>query len=175
MIVIGVAWVMGTNLGDWVNAESHTENALRREIHTAELLEHMGTIKVGDTLPNFGFDDLDRKYWKLSELVTEKTAIIFFDYHCDNCMVELGEIKKAVNSGADPDRFLLISSTNPLYLQSITDSLDFPCRFLYDEDRVFADQLGIFTYPLTIETNRNLQITNIDAGILYEADLVGFK
>jgi peroxiredoxin len=175
IIVAAIAWVLGSNVGKWVRAENRNEYSFRRQLHTNEIIEHMGTIKVGDTLPDFGFEDLDRRYWKLSQLVSDTSAVIFFDYHCDNCMEELEEIKKAVSAGVDAERFILISPTNPLYLQEIRDSLNVPCRILYDENRLYEDQLTIFSYPMSVIIDQNLMILEITAGVRYASEMAGLK
>jgi len=134
----------------------------------------MGTIEVGDTLPNFPFEDIDGEIRLLSEVVTDKTLITCIQPDCDACLAELERLKEAANGPDDYEHILLITSANPVHMQKLRAEYGLGCVILYDEERRFGRLLKIQTFPLNIVVNRQRVIKAIHANILLPDDYERF-
>ena len=173
-MLVGVAYVLGTQaaglLDEWQlsrNAEKYRSKAVAQ---TAAILRKMGTIKVGDTLSNFAFEDIDGELHLLKEIVTDKTLITYIKPDCDGCLVELERLRKAANGPEDYKRVLIISSANPLHLQRLREDYGLGCLMLYDEERLFGTALKIQTFPFNLVVNRDRVILEIHANTLLPDD-----
>ncbi|MCD6249649.1 MAG: hypothetical protein J7J98_04875, partial [candidate division Zixibacteria bacterium] len=78
-MLIGIAYVLGTQsaglLDKWQMSHSAEQYRSKAAAQTAAILQKMGTIKVGDTLSNFAFEDIDGELHLLNEILTDKTLI----------------------------------------------------------------------------------------------------
>jgi len=134
----------------------------------------MGTIKVGDTLPNFPFEDIDGKVRLLAEVVTDKTLITYIKPDCDACLVELERLKQTAKSQADYEHILLITSANPVHMQKLRADYGLGCVILYDEERRFGSTLKISSFPFNLVVNRQRVIEAIHANVLLPDDYERF-
>lgn len=171
ILMIVVAYVGGVQIGSLLNHKAEDTYLLRRDTHTAELLDQMATIAVGDTLPDHTFLTLDGEPCRLSEIINKPTLIVFFDYHCGNCLAELELLNKATDSVTQANNCLMISATNPLHLINLKKRLNIKCPILHDEEGRFVDAMHIYTYPFNVFSNSNLQIEEIIASGLVESDV----
>jgi peroxiredoxin len=130
----------------------------------------MGTVKLGDTLPNYSFEDIDGQRHLLSQLVTDRTIITYLKPDCDACLTELEHLRSAAVDSADFARVLLISTANPLNLQRLKADYGLGCRVLYDEERFFGSALNIQSFPFNLVIDRNRVILEIHANPLLKAD-----
>jgi peroxiredoxin len=94
-----------------------------------------------------------------------------FDYHCDNCLIELEQYMKAVRDSAQAKHIILISGSNPLQLIELRDRYNIPFIILYDEDAMFLTNHNITTFPFNIVVSRSMQIEQIAAGSLMESEV----
>ena len=145
LLIIAAAYAAGVQIGSLFNHNAEDTYLLRRDTHTAELLDQMGTIAVGDTLPDHTFLTPDGEPCRLSEIINKPTLIMFFDYHCGNCLAELELVNKTTDSVTQANNCLLISATNPLHLINLKKRLEIKCPILYDEDGRFVDAMHIYT------------------------------
>jgi peroxiredoxin len=173
-MLVGVAYVLGTQAGglldEWRmshNAEQYRSKAIQQ---TAAILRKMGTIKVGDTLSNFAFEDIDGELHLLNEILTDKTLITYMKPDCDGCLVELERLRSAADSPEDYERVLIISSANPLHLHKLREDYGLGCLMLYDEERLFGSALEIYTYPFNLVVNRDRVILEIHGSVLLPDD-----
>jgi peroxiredoxin len=141
---------------------------------TAAILRQMGTIEIGDTLPNFPFEDIDGEIRLLSEVVTDKTLITYLERDCDACLVELERLKQAANSPDDYEHILLITSANPVHMQKLRAEYGLRCVILYDEERRFGSLLKIQSFPFNLVVNRQRVIEAIHANVLLPDDYERF-
>ncbi len=174
LALVCVAYVLGTQaagwLGEWNLARNADEYRARAVEQTAAVLRKMGTIKVGDTLSNFAFEDIDGELHLLKQIVTDRTLITYIQPDCDACLVELERLRSAVESPADYERVLIISSANPLHLQRLREDYGLGCRMLFDEERLFGTALKIQTFPFNLVVDRSRVILEIHAGALLPDD-----
>lgn len=171
LLVIVAAFVLGRYAGDLFAAINRKDFREIRTLQTKELLNDMGTIQVGDTLPDHIFQGLDRQYYRLSDLLERQSALIVFDYHCSNCLSEIEEIKKVTSDSTESKYFLLISRSNPLQLMELQEKLGISCRILFDEDGMFLSNLNISTYPFNIFVNQQLKIEGIMIGPIFSDEM----
>jgi len=134
----------------------------------------MGTIEIGDTLTNFPFEDIDGKVRLLSEVVTDKTLITYMERGCEACLVELERLKQAVNSHADYEHVLLITSANPVHMQKQRADYGLGCVILYDEERRFGSLLKISSFPFNLVVNRQRVIEAINTNTMRPDDYERF-
>jgi peroxiredoxin len=130
----------------------------------------MGTVKLGDTLPNYSFEDIDGQLHLLSQLVTDRTIITYVKPDCDACLTELEHLRSAAEDSTDFARVLLISTANPLHLRRLRADYGLGCRVLYDEERFFGSALNIQSFPFNLVVDRDRVILEIHANPLLKAD-----
>jgi peroxiredoxin len=169
-----LAYLIGTKSADWMrkwNAARHAdEYRTRAAEQTAAILRKMGTIEVGDTLPNFPLEDIDGKMHKLSELVTDKTLITYLKPDCDACLEELERLRSVANGPDDYEHVILITSANPMHMFRIRKDYGLECVILYDDERYVGATLKIQTFPFNLVVNRDRAIEEIYAKQLMTDD-----
>jgi peroxiredoxin len=171
LVTVALAYVLGSQTGNLLADRRERDARFVRTQQTEELLDQMGTIQVGNTLPDHTFQGLDRQYHRLSDLLQDHTLISIFDYHCDNCLKELQQYMKVVRDSNQAKHIVLISGSNPLQLIELRDTYSIPFRILYDEDAMFLTNHNITTFPFNIVVNRSMQIEQIAAGSLMEDEI----
>lgn len=171
LFTVALAYVLGSQTGNLLADKKERDARFVRTLQTEELLDRMGTIQVGNTLPDHTFQGLDRQFYRLSSLMQDHTLISVFDYHCDNCLAELEQYKKAVHDSGQAKHIILISGSNPLQLIELRDTYNIPFTILYDEDRMFLTNHNITTFPFNIVVNGSMQIEQIAAGSLIEDEI----
>ena len=169
-ITLATAWLLGTQAGNLVTESKTRDYKERRHTQTKQVLEQMGTIKVGDRLPNYALEDLNGRIWQLSELIDDKAIISFYKPDCGACEQQLDEFRE---SGLDPSKLILISADNPLHLKALAQADGIESVILYDENRAVSEALGITISPFNIVLNHSLVIKRIEAGSMRANELVG--
>jgi peroxiredoxin len=168
--VVVLAYVIGVQAAAlferWNLSRNEDQYHAQAVEQTASILRQMGTIEVGDTLPNFPFEDIDGKVRLLSEVVTDKTLITYVERGCDACLLQLERLKQAANGQADYDHILLIASANPVHMQKLRVDYGLGCVILYDEERRFGSLLKIQSFPFNLVVNRQRVIEAIHANVL---------
>lgn len=166
-LTAGLAIFLGVNAGnlynDWKASEIRTEN-------TNATLERMGTLNIGDTLPDHTFEYLDRKKVKLSELIKGNTLITFISPNCPNCDDQLEALSGTAPVEIQSQRVVLISPHNPRFLEEIRDKHDIIAPLLYDHRREYWSLLRINSYPINVFVNGDRQIEDILVGALVAED-----
>lgn len=79
LAMVGVSYFAARLTANIVHAQKLEERQLKSRIQTNFQLQKMGTIAVGDTLPDFEFDDIDGQHYLLSDLVTGHTLISYIE------------------------------------------------------------------------------------------------
>jgi len=169
-----LAYLIGTQSADWMrewNTARHADEyrAMAAE-QTAAILRKMGTIEVGDTLPNFPLEDIDGKMHMLSELLTDKTLITYLKPDCDACLEELERLRIVANGPNDYEHVILITSANPLHMHRIRKEYGLGCVILYDDERFVGTTLRIQTFPFNLILNRDRVIEAIDGSTMLAED-----
>jgi peroxiredoxin len=134
----------------------------------------MGTIKAGDTLSNYAFEDIDGNLHLPSEIVTDKTLITYLKPDCDACLEEMERLRQAAESQDDYDHVLLIASANPLHLHRLREDYGLGCLILYDDERLFGSTLRISSFPFNLVVDRSRVILEIHANTLLLDDYERF-
>ncbi len=167
IITAGVAVFLGVNAGnlynDWKAEELRTET-------TNATLERMGTLNIGDTLPDHTFEYLDRSQVKLSELVKGNTLITFISPNCPNCDDQLEALSGAAPVEVQTQQVVLISPHNPRFLEEIQAKHNVIAPLLYDHRREYWSLLKINSYPINVFVNGDRQIQDILVGALVAED-----
>lgn len=137
---------------------------------TQQILDRMGTLRVGDTLPDFTLEDYQGKEHRLSDLVSNRTLISYAMPDCDACLGELEVMKRAVKDSADFRYFLVISDANPAHFEAVRQNMGVNCRFLFDNGGAFRTAFGIFSYPFNMIVAKDLTVLEIRVGYTVESD-----
>lgn len=165
-----LAYLIGTQSADWMrewNAARHAdEYRAKAAEQTAAILRKMGTIEVGDTLPNFPLEDIDGKMHLLSELVTDKTLITYLRPDCDACLEELERLRSVARGPDDYEHVILITSANPMHMHRIPKDYGLGCVILFDDERHFGTTLRIQTFPFNLVINKARVIEEINASTM---------
>lgn len=168
--VLAAAWLLGAQAGNLVNNSKAKDYQKQRQTQTNQILEQMGTIKVGDTLPNYALEDLEGRIWQLSELIDDRAIISFYKPDCGACEQQLDAFRE---SGLESSKLILISADNPLHLKALAETDGIEAVILYDENRAVSEALGITISPFNIVLNHSLVIERIEAGTMRADELAG--
>lgn len=176
--LVTLAYVLGVHAAGLLREWNHSRNAVqyrsRAVEQTAAVLRQMGTIKVGDTLSNYAFEDIDGHLHLLSEIVTDKTLITYLKPDCDACLEEMERLRQAAKSQDDYDHVLIITSANPLHMHRLREDYSLGCLILYDDERLFGSSLRISTFPFNLVVDRSRVILAIYANTLLLDDYERF-
>jgi len=170
-IAVG-AWFIGTQAGHLYTAMYTRFTAKSREQVTAEALDRMRTVRIGLPLSDFSFEDIDGKRWRLGEAAPGKAVICFVSLSCQSCLDELAMLSDQVRDGKLTLRAVVVSSSNPLNLKNMRDSLNLPFPMLWDEDKAFQTSLHIDSYPFNLVVDSGLIVRRVIVGALKENDSV---
>jgi len=169
VLAIGLGYILAMQASSIISArrlEQQPDSHQQREEVTEGILQHMNTIAVGDTLPDHQFEGLDRRPMILSQMVSHKTVLVFFDPDCGSCGGELESIHQAVTRSSDYRYFLLISAGNPRMIEDMQGQYDIRSPILYDHGGKFVYGHQILTYPFNVIVDRDLVIEDIIGGSL---------
>jgi peroxiredoxin len=175
ILIAAVAYVLGSRAGRVWNQKQHSDRraAYRSQAlaHSAAVLERMGTIAIGDTLSNYSFEDIDGNLRRLSDILVDNTLLIYIKPDCDACLEEIDRLSKTAHTSGDYSHFILISTANPLHLRKLRDDQGLQCLLLYDEERLFGNNLKISSFPFGLLLNRERVIEEVYASVLSDEDI----
>lgn len=142
---------------------------------TQAVLEKMGTgLGIGKSLPDAVLADLEGVDTRLSNLLCERTTIVFFRTECSFSRAELIALKEATTAPEDQSCFVLISNSDQAELWEVKQKLGLACPILYDRDTQYGRQLGVKTAPLNFVVDRTLKITDVVSGALTSNEIRDF-
>ena len=76
ILTVGLAYILGVEAGNYYIKAKRSKNfILTRNAQTAQILQQMNTIAVGDTLLDHTFQDLNGNPVKLSEVVVPEELV----------------------------------------------------------------------------------------------------
>ena len=173
--VAAVGYFSAVKVGAYINNQKSAERKKakeeRKEAFTQQVLKDMGTIAVGDTLPDHLFEDLYHQPVRLSEIVGKKNILSFFTPQCDHCNDEMDAVKQYSSSPSHHSYFIMISPGNPRLIEEMPGLDGFHSPILYDHRAEYTSRFNIFTFPFNIIINQDLVISNIVTEPLTEEDI----
>lgn len=173
--LIGIALLLGILSGRFVgqklNEHKDLENTKRQVRMTRLALSDMQTIEIGDTLPDFVFENLERKQVRLSGIIGSSIIVSIVQPECESCIDEIDYLAREVKDTAVLKRVVFISSGNPRLLEELARSTGIASLFLYDHRGAWISQFDINVYPFSIQVDDHLVIKNVFAGLLTRFDL----
>lgn len=134
--------------------------------HRAELrrqvLAEMKTMKIGDTLVDYEFDDLDGRTIRLSSLVREKGAIIgIISPDCGACQEEVSGLTKLIPNSSLRSRFIFVSAGDVQQLQNLRRVSELTNPFLVDRNSAWSSNYRIPNLPFNVIVDHNLVVQEI--------------
>lgn len=171
---VGLAVVLGIGAGNLLAERKEHDAKKMRAAFTQQILQQMEHVQIGDTLPNATLLDLERNTRRLHSMLSDKSLIIFFDYSCENCLVELEYLGKVVKDSILASNIILISATNPLFLLDARNEFGLKCPILYDDRQQFMNALGVDTYPFNLFVGSDGVIDSVVASAMGQSDLDQF-
>lgn len=178
---LGVALAGGSGvllalaLGSAIRAQRPSVDEARKEEQrrqTAEILEEMNTIAVGDRLPDHLLMDPEQNPLPLSEMVDRKTLIIFFEPSCGGCRYEMQELSRVLPKLPQSPPLVMISAADREQIEEVRFEFQFPHPILHDEDAALTQSLRILAYPFNVIVDENMVIRDVIAGALPEEELL---
>ena len=146
-----------------------------RAKQTEAVLKKMGTgLGIGKSLPDVVLADLEGVDTRLSDLLSDRTVIVFFRTDCSYSRAELAALKEATARTKDQSCFILISNSDQAELWEVKQKLGLSCPILYDRDTQYGRQLGVKTAPLNFVVDRTLKITDVVSGALTGKEIKDF-
>ena len=143
----------------------------QRNSNNKSILSQMNDLKIGDTTPNYSFEDLSFQPIMLQPLVSKKTVLIFIEPDCPSCVEDIERLSKIIQDESDASHFIIISSGNPRHLIDLRNEYNLSMPILYDHDRGYSSIFGVFTYPFHIVIDESMQVLDIITGPLVENDI----
>jgi peroxiredoxin len=142
---------------------------------TEAILEKMGSgLGVGKSLPDAVLADLEGTDTRLSDLLCDRTVVVFFRTDCSFSQAELAALKEATTAPEDQRCFVLISHSDQAELWEVRQKLGLICPILFDRDKLYGKQLGLMTAPLNFMVDKNLKITKVVSGALSAKSIADF-
>ncbi len=175
LATIAVAVLLGVGAGNlWAEKRQHDTEKMRAAF-TDQILEQMEHLQPGDTLPNARLMDLQRNLVPLHTMLKDPTLLVFFDYSCENCLVELEHLAQNITDPAVANHIILVSATNPLYLLQVRDEQAVTSPILYDDHMRFMDAIGVGTFPFNLYVGADGVIDSAIASSLGARDFERFS
>jgi peroxiredoxin len=137
---------------------------------TESIVTEMGTINVGDVLPDHVFEDLSRNPVSLSSALPAGGLVTFISPTCPSCQDQITDFAASVAQSEQAGRFVFISGENPRLLEELRDNHNLQAPILYDHHRVYWKQLNINSFPLNVFVDDQMVITDMIAGPLSAAE-----
>lgn len=160
--VIAVAVIVGTEAGNFYNERRAIE---QRDDLTAAKLRQMQTLEIGGKLQDHTFENLEGEDVRLSDLITNRTIVCFFDIACGACLMELEEMQAALGDSLRR-HVILISHDDRVDLQEARRAYNIEAPILWDQDSFYALNLKITTRPFNVMIDSTLTIREIVIGML---------
>ena len=176
-LVVIVAYILGSATGAFIrNREQRKIDddyiAERRAGTMAMVENNSSTFGVGMTLPNHLFTDLDGNPVALTEMLGEKTVLVFYSTTCEYCKDEMELVMSMARSDGDWKTFVFISSDSTRALKDLRASMDERMQILYDENYAFCSSFfGFVPYPFTMVVDGEGTVEDFMAGKLVEWEI----
>jgi len=160
-LVAAAGVLIGTEVGRY---EGERRMRTRHAKKTQGVLKQMGTVAIGDTLPDHRFEDMNRNLVWWGDLLKGRTIVSFFDPGCEACLDEVDNLLDAITRPEDARYFLFISSYDRDSLALLAQAYGIASQILYDENGAFGKNLAVFTFPfnLTVTTAREVYEVSTD-------------
>ena len=158
---VTIAYVLGVEAGDYLNERKRSQRRIEGPRRAAYTLERMGTVSIGDTLPNFQVEDIDGNWHTLKDLVVDYTVLTFIRPECDGCLLEMEQLQSSALMDVEFKYFLFISTANPLHTAQLRDKYGINSVFLYDNESAITRALNVMSYPFSLHLDRSLVITGV--------------
>lgn len=138
---------------------------------TTELAPDDPNVKyqLGDMMRNFTVTDLDGKSYTLSEILTQKKAVVlnFWYFNCDPCKSEFPYLEAAYALYGSEVEFLAVNPVDKDATQILayrsTEGLTFPMAL---SDQNWESKMSLTGYPTTVIIDRTGMISLIHKGVL---------
>lgn len=175
LLTVAAAYLLGAKVGGmWESkdrAERSSEYRSKALAHSRAVLERMGTVAEGDTLSDFSFEDIDGHLHRLSEILVDHTLLIYIKPDCDACLEEIERLSQVAHTPDEYSHFILISTANPLHLRKMREDYELQCLVLYDEERLFGNNLNIVSFPFGLMLDHERVIREVHASVLTDEEM----
>lgn len=161
-VVIAGAIVLGTQAGNFYSERRSLE---RRDQSTTSMLSEMQTLEIGGKLTDHTFENLEGDDVRLSDLVTGRTIVCFFDIDCGGCLLELEEMQAALDDSLRR-HVILISHDDRVDLMEARAVYNIEAVILWDQDAFYSRNMKVQVRPFNVVVDSALTIRKIVAGKL---------
>ncbi|MDH3891729.1 MAG: peroxiredoxin family protein [candidate division Zixibacteria bacterium] len=168
--VITVAVIVGVEAGNFYNERAAKQS---RSDFTEYKLAQMQTLGVGGKLQDHTFENLEGADVRLSDLVTDRAIVLFFDVACGSCLVELEQMQTALADSLRR-RIILISHDDRVDLQEARTAYNIDAHILWDQDNFYAHNLEINNRPFNVMIDSTLTIKKIVVGVMEGSEFSDF-
>ena len=159
--LIALAGYLGVQAGQLIS-ERKAEKA--RIEYSETVLKRMGTLKVGDLLPEHEFVSFSGDSVMLSSLINRPTVVIFTEAECKACEEQSQVIKSRVATLEDYGAFLFITSGYPQGQLESNKRGETQFRFLMDKNSEYTNLLKVNNSPLSIFVDGERRIRSVFVG-----------
>jgi peroxiredoxin len=162
LATIALAYFLGTAAGNYVSARRADRSRYEK---TLDILKGMQNLAVGDTIPDHEFVDPEGNIVRLSDWLTPKTILTFFEPDCETCINEIIQLRETISDTAQYRRFIFVSACSREQLTEVRDKAGVPLRMLQDRDRAYSAYFGVYTFPFNLVVNRSRKVEGVITGI----------
>ena len=172
VLVVIIAYFGGLKAAQGVQGWKARQEQAKR---TESILKEMGAgLGVGKSLPDAVLSDLEGVDTRLSDLLCDRTVVVFFRTDCSFSQAELAALKEATTAPEDQRCFVLISNSDQAELWDVRQKLGLSCPILYDRDTKYGKQLGVKAVPLNFIVDHTLKIEDVVSGTMPTGDIRDF-
>jgi peroxiredoxin len=161
LVTVVAALFLGSKVGDAINQRKLKKFEADRAKMKQAVLAKMENVGLGNRVGDHYFEDLNRNLVRLSDVITDKTVIIFIEPDCPACIDEIEQIQRVVKDSSESRHFIFVSSGNPLHLIVLRDEYKIQSPILYDHKDEFSSWFKVSTYPFNMIVNERLEIEDV--------------
>ncbi len=176
-IAVSISYIGAKSLGEYINEKKQNEKFEYLKANLGDSLKYIENVyayDIGDTLIDHTFEDLKRNPVKLSEVVQDKSLIVYIDPGCGGCEDEILDIQNAISNSSKYTNVVYITSGNPRLLEDLVNEYNIKSPVLYDHRGMFLKSSNLIIYPYNIITNKELVVLDLNGGSIPEKMLSDF-
>jgi peroxiredoxin len=150
VVAVSLAWILGTQAGHLVRKEKSKSFEFTRGVQSEQLLEQMRLLRIGDTIPDHVFYQLDNSPVWLRDIIKDNTVITFFDPACEPCIKEIEGLAGVLATDRGRRGIILISTSDFDGLNAFKQQFNFPGTILRDFGAAYSSSIDVKGFPLNL-------------------------
>lgn len=131
---------------------------------TPELLERLSPFRLGDTIPQHTFVDLQGRPTVLRDVISSKTLVTILDYGCSACEDQADALGRSLKRHDCTGGAVVVCEGSRGEWAKWQKKYGLDCTLLIDHNREFVSDYGIDAFPFHMVVSQSRTITDLAAG-----------